>query len=451
MTSDRIADVIAACVAKCADVGVPVLGLVADNAANFQAANRSFEGLLVLRCAAHGIQLCVNDAFAEDAVAQIWDLAQRLREANRWPFPCITRWNSKYNLLVKIWSTKAVVTGFFDEKTLGALRLLTQALQPFAFATDIVQRDSATIFDWAVVFSHLTTLDSKDRFAKILRQCFLRRHDKLVSDALLVCCFFFPAFRRHATEWKSAKTRVRQVVLEAGQALAAAVFAAPPGTMASEWQRFVTSPPPIPAQETFTEREYLRWWSNLDSRFPHLSAFAKAVAQISPTEASCERAFSAVKFQLGKHRSNAQADLVEASVIVTSACQFEGLAFTESEPAESDNDNGDEPPEPALTRNRPEAEQRERRLTRSAAEIIVKAYVVLHDLEIISLHDPQADNMPCAQCDRARDGHRQQDGCKCQVCLRWFAFECLPLDSDDVVIIRTAAAWKCHECETRGH
>jgi hypothetical protein len=46
---------------------------------------------------------------------------------------------------------------------------------------------------------------------------------------------------------------------------------------------------------------------------------------ISPTEASCERAFSAVKFQVGKHRSSAQPDLVEACVVVTSAkggCNF---------------------------------------------------------------------------------------------------------------------------------
>jgi hypothetical protein len=352
-------------------------------------------------------------------------------------------------LLQKVWLSKAVVVGHFDEKTLGAVKMLTTALSPFAQATDIVQADSATVFDWAVVFARLTRMESSQRFSKILRQCFLRRHDKLISDALLLCCFFLPCFRRHGIEWKSAKDRVRLVLLEAGQTLAAAVFAAPPGAMASEWQRFVTSPPPVCAQESFSEKEYVRWWNQLGCRFPHLCAFVKAVAGISPTEASCERAFSAVKFQVGKHRSSAQPDLVEACVVVTSACQFDGMSFAESEATESDNDAN--LAEPAVRMNRTEGEQlQERRLTRTDAETIVKAYVVLHDLQVIAL--PAAPgNMLCAQCGRERDTHASQDGCKCQVCLGWFAFECLPVDADDVVIIRTAAAWKCHECENRGH
>jgi hypothetical protein len=31
--------------------------------------------------------------------------------------------------------------------------------------------------------------------------------------------------------------------------------------MASEWQRFVTSPPPVCAQESFSEKEHVRWWN----------------------------------------------------------------------------------------------------------------------------------------------------------------------------------------------
>jgi hypothetical protein len=33
-------------------------------------------------------------------------------------------------------------------------------------------------------------MESSPRFSKIWRQCFLRRHEKLISDALLLCCFF---------------------------------------------------------------------------------------------------------------------------------------------------------------------------------------------------------------------------------------------------------------------
>jgi hypothetical protein len=44
MTHTKVAEVLLACVDRCAAVGVPVVGLVADNAANLQATNRCFEG-----------------------------------------------------------------------------------------------------------------------------------------------------------------------------------------------------------------------------------------------------------------------------------------------------------------------------------------------------------------------------------------------------------------------
>jgi hypothetical protein len=42
----------------------------------------------------------------------------------------------------------------------------------------------------AVVVARLRRMESSPRFSKIWRQCFLRRHEKLISDALLLCCFF---------------------------------------------------------------------------------------------------------------------------------------------------------------------------------------------------------------------------------------------------------------------
>jgi hypothetical protein len=456
MTHTKVAEVLLACVDRCAAVGVPVVGLVADNAANLQATNRCFEGLLMLRCAAHSLQLAVNDAFNDPAVKEIMDLALRIREQQGWEYPVVTRWNSKYDLLCRVWLGKAVVTPTFNDKTLGSLKMLTDALSPFASATDAVQSDRATVFDWATIFAQLSKIEAKSRFAKILRQCFLQRHDKLLSDALLLCCFFLPSFRRHTAEWKSAKTRVRELLLAGGQTMASTVFAAPPGAMASEWQRFVSSPPPLPERDSYTLAEYKRWWNTLDGRFPHLGAFVRAVAQLAPTEASCERAFSAVKFQLGRHRASANPDLVEASVVVTSCCQFEGMEFTESESAESEQDEHVEPPAKApRTENIEQGEkekekEKEKVLTRTDAETIVQAYVVLHDLARVAL-PPAVDNRLCAKCNREQEAHRGRDGCKCRVCQGWFAFECLPIDADDVVIIQATAEWKCHECESHGH
>jgi hypothetical protein len=135
------------------------------------------------------VQLAVNDAFNDPAVKEIMDLALRIREPQGWEYPVVTRWNSKYDLLCRVWLGKAVVTPTFNDKTLGSLKMLTDALSPFASATDAVQSDRATVFDWATIFAQLSKIEAKSRFAKILRQCFLQRHDKLLSDALLLCWF----------------------------------------------------------------------------------------------------------------------------------------------------------------------------------------------------------------------------------------------------------------------
>jgi hypothetical protein len=94
--------------------------------------------------------------------------------------------------------------------------------------------------------------------------------------------------------------------------------------------------------------------------------------------------------------------------------------------------------------------EKEKVLTRTDAETIVQAYVVLHDLARVAL-PPAVDNRLCAKCNREQEAHRGRDGCKCRVCQGWFAFECLPIDADDVVIIQATAEWKCHECESHGH
>jgi hypothetical protein len=122
----------------------------------------------------------------------------------------------------------------------------------------------------------------------------------------------------------------------------------------------------------------------------------RAVAQLAPTEASCERAFSAVKFQLGRHRASANPDLV----VVTSWCQFEGMEFTESESAESEQDEHVEPPAKApRTENIEQGEKEKEKAkvpTRTDAETIVQAYVVLHDLARVAL-PPAVDNRLCAK------------------------------------------------------
>ena len=123
--------------------GVVVTGIVADNAAAFQSDACHVEGVLHQRCAAHSVQLVAKEIMAQHP--SLSDDVRYFCELKGFATPCETRWNSTYDVCVRIAAEQYEDQG--DAQHVRSIRAVLPKLKPFAVATDFLQRDDATIFN----------------------------------------------------------------------------------------------------------------------------------------------------------------------------------------------------------------------------------------------------------------------------------------------------------------
>jgi hypothetical protein len=106
------------------------------------------------------------------------------------------------------------------------------------------------------------------------------------------------------------------------------------GNLLKEWYRFKVEPPLWTGEgNTLTINDYCDFWTSQEDAFPALSDCIKRFVRLNPTEASCERSFSVLKFAFPRLRTSAQSDLVESTVVGMSAVAFRNrqLRFDDDE------------------------------------------------------------------------------------------------------------------------
>ena len=285
----------------------------ADEPADYSELRRAFPALL--RCACHVVQLAVKD------IEAVWEAAfeiaqSAVRAAGIRLTANDTRWNSKYRVMVKALDLD------LSESARREIEEALKVLEPFAVATDLLQRDSAT------TFSALTAFEALEKWFEHLR------------DA----CPGSPAGRALAANYESVREAVekRAAMLFNGPYLLLAYFA--PSTDTGSEEACLVSPYVKTLLESvgMDHQEWARvetlvvdpstgpvtiekYKSHLAKHYRATPVVFKVVTGIldaAPSEASVERLFSMLKFSFDPWRNRASTGLVNAALGVAAAYRF---------------------------------------------------------------------------------------------------------------------------------
>jgi hypothetical protein len=218
---------------------VRVVALVADNEAVMGALHtrieRDYPFLIRVPCAAHTIQLAVRDCLASEEHAQtVVDFLSfvkhfekkehrqallELQRARKRPQlvlrkPNDTRWNSLYMAIKRALEMQTELECCMPphlhqqrDEFFIRLRALTQFLQPFRTATDIVQSDTATLSDVKAQFNKLLSHVGDSEFSC---DAVLQRWQNFVNrDAVVACCILSFAPVPESNDVQSALAFIR--------------------------------------------------------------------------------------------------------------------------------------------------------------------------------------------------------------------------------------------------
>ena len=202
------------------DYGARIIAFVVDNEAvnraAFELLQRELPFLIHVPCAAHTIQLIVRSCLKHERYAstaqQLADLIRhfdakenrmalrRIQEARQLPVlavlrPNDTRWSSTLLAAERMMRMRKEVETCYDEETLPsvdaaffpALSALIDFLKPFQVATDIVQRDTSTLF---TVYETFITLQRhvRDKDSTWAASRIIQRWEKNVNAPATVAC-----------------------------------------------------------------------------------------------------------------------------------------------------------------------------------------------------------------------------------------------------------------------
>lgn len=428
MPATWIEDSVSRAIAKLTNFGAFPVGIVADNAANVQLAMRQFP-LLQQRCLAHSIQLCVNDAMSLEPLSAIWSAAKVVLKDNGKPEPPVTRWSGKYLALREIVDPDAkLVVGSIGTDEFQAMLPATRALQPFYTATQLVQGNGATLVTAAAVVHSLLSLETREAHAKLLAVATKKRMAFLLTDAIVVAAFFHPAVSRNTLP-HPVKDKVFSIVRGVMKTIAGE------GVLA-EWQRMKIEPPNrIEPNVAVNTKAYGIYW--MKTAYPLMAVAITRLIESNPTEAACERAFSAVKFAFPRLRSTAGDDLVTSTVLGASAVAcLKGYDFEDDEPTQ-------------VAEVVDDREKVNSTLTGEAAMVLISAWCDIYGANEQPLRRPPRTELQlCGRC--RKNGKSHPSDCrwvKCTTCATWFAFPCVGIADEDYVIVEQAETWTCQDCK----
>jgi hypothetical protein len=199
------------------------------------------------------------------------------------------------------------------------------------------------------------------------------------------------------------------------------------GNLVQEWQRFKVEPPlwTSHGNDALSINDYCDFWTSQEDTYPALSDAIKRFVRLNPTEASCERSFSVLKFAFTRLRTCAQSDLVESSVVGMSAVafrnrqlRFEGEdeeAPEEEEKAKEDEEDKLQPPP----------------LNDTAVRLIMDVWNTIATEKVAKeplLKQRRTEEQEhCGLCHELFDDHVDKNCVKCTRCYLWFVFDCVGL------------------------
>jgi len=283
--------------------GIHCIAVVADNAANFQADDCQVDGVLHLRCAAHSLQLAAKDIL--DRWPSLGDDVKFFCEAHGHAQPCVTRWNSTYDVALAIADGKAPANE--DEfRRIRSIKAMLPVLKPYAVATDFVQRDDATIFGQLRVLQFFFAEKVEVPAARV----------GILTHNVRLLAYFFPNARRAAIPRDTFDLLRAEFCAISGLTVASFGPETLQDSVAAEWLSFSVSPPP-PTQGDVSEKMFLDWWAAAPYR--RIRFLVLKIASASPTEASVERLFSKLKISFSKLRNSLLDDGLVAQLVCNSA------------------------------------------------------------------------------------------------------------------------------------
>jgi hypothetical protein len=193
--------------------------------------------------------------------------------------------------------------------------------------------------------------------------------------------------------------------------------------------------------------------------------FLLAVLELSPTEASVERLFSAVKWQVTKHRKSCLPQIVEAYAQVSSAVRFLKLDEFTNEDSNDEASTAEETPEPATQPVRKahrtegtevEPDVIEKKISLTMVEVLAEVFVMSVTGQRAEAASAEPPSRFCAAAGCAAPGklwskHEHLpgevvEGVVCGDCGRRFAFQCLGVSEEAIATIRTQRTWQCWDC-----
>jgi hypothetical protein len=339
---------------------VRVVALVADNEAVMGALHDRLEPhfpfLIRVPCAAHTLQLAVRDCLASEEHAQtvteflsfvkhfekkehrlaLRDL-QRARKVTQLVLrkPNDTRWNSLFLAIERALEMQPELECCMPphlhqqrDDFFTRLTALRDFLHPFRTATDVVQRDSATLSDVMAQFIKLLAHVRQSDFSS---DAVLQRWQEFVNrDAVTACCIlsFAPVPADHSVQsaLEFIRTFGTQYLTFYGlsghdSAVLSARLWQQIGDFNLRDGAFTTLPQHIEAARSIARADPggfnpRRVWAQYALDGLELPAVALALLSIAPSEAAVERSFSAQDAVHTKKRNRLGKDSVQAEMFV---------------------------------------------------------------------------------------------------------------------------------------
>jgi hypothetical protein len=323
--------------------GVRIVGLVADNASNMQAAMRqvvvggetagaptpTLVGAFSMgeipavfqRCAAHGDQLCVHDLLLLEPFEDVKSDAERAK-ADTGICECIveTRWNTMYDVIVaalavhKVWEEasqqeKERLPHIEDTDVVARLRRVSPVLKVFADSTNKVQANNATL--WTAAEALQLLIDASQRTgtdAAHIRAVIEKRAPTLITPGLLLIAYLAPNLTRPALP-NQAIMNLQQLHIDGvtrrhmDEALE---------FRNARWQFFDDKNAGI------TREQYL---DHCRGDSPTAQLLLRLLA-VAPTEAAVERVFSHMKFNVGHYRTTMAPEAASSQVMRNASQRF---------------------------------------------------------------------------------------------------------------------------------
>jgi hypothetical protein len=359
-TANVVKDATLAVITELAQLKVKVVACVADNAANLQAiANPVAEDdsehddpllnsvrvqmPLMLRCGCHVLQLAVYDL--QPLWQAAFDLAKTVVEAQKLRVSANeTRWNSKYRVMEAAFAHIHTLPSTSQSEVSEAMVLL----EPFARATDVLQSDSATLWDTLRVFESLNgwcaTLASKcgtsplgrARMEGLLRvRAVLERRARMIFNvAYLMIAYFAPNIDRTSSDAEEVSGIVKSAMTMVDS------------DVATEWVNFDKIVLDVHDGNVGRE-QYIKNLEPLRHLCPKMYHILVDTIAASPSEASVERLLSRLKYSYGSLQSRSSAE--------TTCCTMQAVSlwnFFYPAVARDDDDGSGETP---LKRGRTES------------------------------------------------------------------------------------------------